>query len=81
MYISDMVLLKELTKKQRDDKDLITGCVGGAMMRDDYLNIIIQAGFELSQVTETPGSKEQYKGLPVASLKISAIKKDKNIPG
>lgn len=75
MYISDMVLLEELTEKQRDDKDLINGCVGGAILRDDYLKIITQAGFDLGRVTETPGSKDQHKGLPVASLKVSAIKK------
>jgi arsenite methyltransferase len=80
MYISDMVLLKELTAKQRADKDLITGCVAGAIMRDDYLKIITQAGFELKKVTETPGSKDQHKGLPVASLKISAIKKGQSAP-
>ena len=80
MYISDMVLLKELTQKQRADKDLINGCVGGAILRDDYLKIITQAGFELGQVIETPGSKDQHKGLPVASLKVSAIKKGRFRP-
>ena len=75
MYISDMVLLKELTEKQRNDKDLITGCVGGAILRNDYLKIITETGFELGSVTETPGSKAQHKGLPVASLRVSAVKK------
>ena len=80
MYISDMVLLKELTKKQREDKDLINGCVGGAILRDDYLKIITQAGFVLGQVTETPGSKDQYRGLPVTSLKVSAVKNGGDLP-
>jgi arsenite methyltransferase len=33
MYISDMVLLKELTREQREDEDLISGCVGGAVLK------------------------------------------------
>lgn len=75
MYISDMVLLEELTEEQRNDKDLITGCVGGAILKNDYLNLIKQAGFHLDNILEDKKiSKVQYQGLPVESLKVVANK-------
>lgn len=39
IYLSDIVLLKELTEEQRNNKELISGCVAGALLRDDYLNL------------------------------------------
>ncbi|MDD1770929.1 MAG: arsenite methyltransferase [Methanomassiliicoccales archaeon] len=74
MYVSDMVLTKELTEVQRNDKDLITGCIGGAILRSDYLNKMEEAGFLIENVSENKGIKQQQKGLPVVSLKIAARK-------
>jgi ArsR family transcriptional regulator len=75
MYISDMVLLKELTEEQRADEDLISGCVGGAILKDEYLGHIVSAGFQMKKITEDKKiSKRQYKGLPVESVKIVATK-------
>jgi ArsR family transcriptional regulator len=75
MYLSDMVLLKELTEAQRADEDLISGCVGGAILKNDYLGLITTAGFRIKNVIENKGiSKKQYKGLPVESLKVVAEK-------
>lgn len=71
-----MVLLEELTEEQRADEDLISGCVGGAIMKDDYLRLMKKAGFRLKKVSEDAGiSKRQYRGLPVESVKIVAEKK------
>lgn len=73
MYISDMVLLKELTKKQRADEDLISGCVGGAVLKDEYLDHIAAAGFQIESTSDDKNvAKRQYKGLPVESMKIVA---------
>ncbi len=33
MYVSDIVLLEELTNEQRSDEKLIAGCVGGALLK------------------------------------------------
>jgi len=75
MYLSDMVLLAELTAEQRSDEDLISGCVGGAILKDDYLAHIRSAGFDIRNVIEDKGiSKRQYQGLPVESMKIVAEK-------
>ncbi len=75
MYVSDMVLLEELTKEQRADEELISGCVGGALLRDEYLRIVREAGFGVRVLSEDREiSKRQYAGLPVQSLRIEAIK-------
>jgi len=52
MYLSDIVLLQSLSEEQKNDKDLLAGCVAGAMLRDDYLNAINKAGFEVKILSE-----------------------------
>lgn len=75
MYISDIVLLKNLSKEQRNDDDLIAGCVGGALLKDDYLKIIKDAGFEVNVLSEDKDiSKRQYQEAPLESLKVEAVK-------
>ncbi len=75
MYVSDIVLLAELTPEQRADENLIAGCVGGALLKDDYLAIVNQAGFRTEILMEDREiSKTQYQGMPVMSLKLGAYK-------
>ncbi len=75
MFVSDIVLLGELSEEQRNDKDLIAGCVGGALYREDYLSIIERAGFKVRILGEDKDiSKRQYEGIPLESLKIEAYK-------
>lgn len=76
MYISDIVLLKNLSEAQRSNDELITGCVGGALLRDDYLQIIKDAGLDVKVLAEDKDiSKRQYQGIPLESLKIEARKR------
>ena len=76
MLLSDIVLLKELPAAARKDKELIAGCVGGALLRDDYIRLIEEAGFKVKVLSEDKGiSKRQYGGIPLESLRIAAIKK------
>ena len=66
---------KDLTDEQRQDEDLIAGCVGGALLRQDYIALIKKAGFEVKDTDDDKDiSKQQYDGLPVLSLKLVAIK-------
>ena len=44
MFVSDIVLLEELTQEQRNDKELIAGCVGGAIGKYEYIKLIQNAG-------------------------------------
>jgi SAM-dependent methyltransferase len=75
MFLSDIVLLEELTEEQRSDEDLIAGCVGGALLRDDYLAIIQNAGFRVRILGEDKEiSKRQYNGIKLESIKVEATK-------
>lgn len=75
IYLSDIVLLSELTPEQRSDEELIAGCVGGAVLKDDYIKLIRQAGFMVNILGENKDiSKKQYMGLPLESISIEAIK-------
>jgi len=74
MYISDIVLLEELSEEQRNNEELIACCVGGALLKDVYLKIIKDAGFKVRIISENKDiSKKQYKGIPLESLNIEAI--------
>jgi ArsR family transcriptional regulator len=75
VYLSDIVLLKELSKTQRNNEELIAGCVGGALLKDDYLKIIKDAGFKVKILLEDKEiSKRQYQGASLESIKIEARK-------
>lgn len=75
IYLSDIVLLKELTQEQRNNKELISGCVAGALLRDDYLNKIKGAGFNVKVLYENTGiSKQQYNGIPLESIMVELTK-------
>jgi arsenite methyltransferase len=76
MYVSDIVLLKELSDKQKNDSELLCGCVAGALLKDDYIHEIEKAGFEVKVLGEdTEISERQYNGIALESLKIAAKKR------
>jgi ArsR family transcriptional regulator len=75
MYVSDIVLLGKLTEAQLNDEDLLSGCVAGALQKDDYLGKIRKAGFNLAIKGEDGEiSKTQYNGLALESIKVEASK-------
>jgi len=75
IYLSDIVLLKDLTPEQRSNKELISGCVAGALLRDDYLNKIKDAGFNVKILYENTGiNKQQYNGMPLESIMVELTK-------
>jgi arsenite methyltransferase len=75
MYLSDIVLLAELTEEQRRDERLLSGCVAGALLKEDYLAKISDAGFSVRILNEnTRISKEQYQGIPLESLMVELKK-------
>ena len=76
MYVSDIVLLKELSGKQKSDSELLCGCVAGALLKDDYVREIERAGFEVKILAEDKEiSDRQYGGIALESLKLAATKK------
>jgi len=75
IYLSDIVLLEELSDEQRNDKDLLSGCVAGALLKEDYLNKIRGAGFKVRILYENKKiSKEQYNGIALESLMVELTK-------
>ncbi|MFH1347003.1 MAG: arsenite methyltransferase [Spirochaetota bacterium] len=75
IYLSDIVLLNELSEEQKNDKNLLSGCVAGALLKEDYLDKIKKAGFSVHIIFENKEiSKQQYQGIALESLSIEAIK-------
>ncbi len=75
MYISDIVLLGQLSEEMKNNEKLIAGCVGGALMKNEYIEIIKNAGFKVNILGENKDiGKQQYQGLPLESLTVEAIK-------
>ena len=50
--VSDVVLENELPEPLRDNVKMQAGCIASALLRDDYLSIIRETGFEDIDVVE-----------------------------
>ena len=75
LFVSDIVLLKELSKEERTNDELIASCVDGAILKEEYLKLLREAGFRVISLNEDKEiSKRQYDGFPLESLRISATK-------
>jgi arsenite methyltransferase len=75
MFVSDIVLLEELPDEIKENEELLAGCVGGAILRDEYIKMIESSGFKVEILSEDKDiSKRQYQGIPLESLKIKALK-------
>ncbi|GAG99807.1 unnamed protein product [marine sediment metagenome] len=77
MYVSDIVLLRPLSAQQRTDTKMIGTCVLGALLKEDYIEKIINTGFEISIIDEDfEVNKKKFNdsSLPVSSLKYIATK-------
>ena len=52
LMISDIVLLKELPETIKKNAESYVGCVSGALMKDNYLRLIENAGFQNVKIVE-----------------------------
>jgi arsenite methyltransferase len=52
LIVSDIVLFGDLPDSIRNDPDAYAGCLSGASKKDEYLNIIKDAGFQGKEVIE-----------------------------
>jgi len=78
MYVSDVVLLGDLTDKQKKDTKLLCACVSGALLKSDYVDKLKKAGFTVKIMGEdTKISKKWFNrtDLPIESMKFIAFKK------
>jgi hypothetical protein len=54
LMISDVMLRQEIPAPLRENAELFAGCVSGAVLKDDYLEMMKKAGFtEVTIVRET----------------------------
>jgi hypothetical protein len=44
--VSDLVLLKDLPTSIKESVQAYTGCIAGAMRKEEYINLIKKAGFQ-----------------------------------
>lgn len=71
LMISDVVLKKPLPENLKNDKELLVGCVSGAILKQDYLDLLRKAGFsDITIHKETPAFLEEYG----VSITLSAFK-------
>lgn len=71
LMVSDVVLIKPLTEELKNNKELLVGCISGAILKKDYLALLKQVGFtNITIHKEKPAFLEDY-GL---SITYSAIK-------
>jgi SAM-dependent methyltransferase len=52
LMVSDVVILKDLPENIRNSTGAYTGCVAGAMKKEDYLEAIEKSGFDSVEVVE-----------------------------
>ncbi|MCK4949144.1 MAG: arsenite methyltransferase [Thermoplasmata archaeon] len=72
MFVSDIVLLKELPEAVRADMAAYVGCLSGAVLREDYIGLIEQAGFQDVRIrTESGCSMEVLSNDPTVSAMMS----------
>ncbi len=72
LMISDIVLLKELPEAVLQSVEAYVGCVSGAMLKDEYLNIVEEVGFEKIEVVNESSAGDIWVNDPLA---ISIIEK------
>ena len=71
LMVSDVVLTKPLPDELKNDEELLSGCVAGAILKQDYLNLLKKAGFDKITIhKETPGFLKGY----TVSITFSAFK-------
>jgi len=71
LMVSDVVLVKPLPEELLNDKELLIGCVSGAILKKDYLSLLEKTGFtDITIHKEIPAFLPDY-GL---SITFSAVK-------
>ena len=77
IMISDLVLLKKLPDSIKESVQAYTGCIAGAMKRDDYLNLIKNSGF---QELDVQGEEHFSLGLESEDVLAKTIAQEAGIP-
>jgi SAM-dependent methyltransferase len=68
LVVSDIVLNRPLPQQFKDDADLYTGCIAGALQREQYLQAIRDAGFARVEVlTDVTYKADNAGGDPITA--------------
>ena len=71
LMVSDVVLTKPLPEELKNDKELLIGCVSGAILKQDYLDLMSKTGFTQIVIhKEAPSFLKDYS----LSITFSATK-------
>jgi SAM-dependent methyltransferase len=70
MLLSDLVLERPLPLETRESIEAYVGCIGGASLRGEYLQLIRDAGFREVEVVQ----EGRYGTEPVTSVQVRATK-------
>ncbi|MHA1915749.1 MAG: arsenite methyltransferase [Promethearchaeota archaeon] len=73
LMVSDIVLSKELPDDIKNSINAYVGCVSGAILKEDYLKKIEDAGFEDVEIKDS--SEATFSSLTIESIKVAATKK------
>lgn len=73
IMISDIVLLKELPEVVLQSAKAYVGCVAGAMLKDDYLNLVKEAGFDNIEILGEDSAGEVWVNDPLAGSIIEQL--------
>jgi ubiquinone/menaquinone biosynthesis C-methylase UbiE len=74
LMISDVVLLKELPQELLDSIEAYVGCISGALLKDEYLEIVKKVGFEeIEIVGEATTPPELFLNDPQTSKIIEKL--------
>lgn len=75
MMISDLVLMRELPEFIRDSIEAYVACISGAILRDDYIELIRGAGFQnVRIVDETSYPIEGFANDPTVRTTIKDLR-------
>ncbi len=73
LVVSDLVLTRPLNDEMRRHVDLYVGCVAGASLKDEYLQLVRDAGFADVRVVEEQGYAVGMDNLPAVSMERQAF--------
>ena len=73
LMISDIVLLKELPEAVLNSIEAYVGCVSGALLKDEYLGIVRDTGFEDIEIISESSSGDIWVNDPLAESIIGQL--------
>jgi len=74
LMVSDIVLLRELPEVIKNKAEFYVGCVSGATLKEEYLMLIEEAGFEeVKVIQEKPFPVEYLTNSPTVEVSVLSV--------